>query len=135
MQRVTNLSREGGIRVAITQAFSDQNKWVIKVMIFGTLLKSYRYVGFSYTWRQTGDRIKNEVQVIGMSKTNGKKQTATTVTKSATTGCFVASASAAYQYYASHDVARQNAVARFETRIAQSPTKPKTTGKKSRRSA
>jgi len=67
--------------------------------------------------------------------TNNKKPSKTTVTKSAVTGCFVSSASAAYRYYASHESARNQAVERFEHRMTETSTKPASANKKSRRSA
>lgn len=72
-----------------------------------------------------------------MTKHGSSKRKDESVARSATTGCFVSSASAAYRYYASNESARNQAVERFENRVAvaQKATKTVTAKKKSRRSA
>jgi len=73
-----------------------------------------------------------------MAKQANNKKTIGQSTKSAASGCFVNSASAAYRYYANNESARSKAVARFETRvttITENTRKPASAKKTSRRSA
>ena len=63
---------------------------------------------------------------------------ATAPARSAAAGCFVNSASGAYQYYAENQAARSKAVAKFESRvitIVQKPTRATAAKKTSRSSA